>query len=196
MEKVKSAFEKAMEKVAEIGEFTPEEREEMKSKEMIKSLLANFYKGDLTRDELWQQLKGSRPVLLQEAQVNLADSLRLGSTHEALQQRKEGILAIEALKEKQNLSVIEQLLTSIERLQREYREGRERAVEELRAAMEENPQLRLKPVKTSDGKTVIQAALSVDEAVQVRMAEFLKGHEEKYEKAFSKSIEKLKRELK
>ncbi len=196
MEKVKSAFEKAMEKVAEIGEFTPEEREEMKSKEMIKSLLADFYKGDLTRDGLWQQLRGSRPVLLQEAQVSLADSLRLGNTHEALQQRKEGILAIEALKEKQNLSVIEQLLTSVERLQREYREGRERAVEELRAAMEENPQLRLRPVKTPNGKTVIQAALSVDEAVQVRMADFLKGHEEKYEAAFSKAVGKLKRELK
>jgi hypothetical protein len=196
MEKVKSAFEKAMEKVAEIGEFTPEEREEMKNREMIKSLLADFYKGDLTKDGLWQQLRGSRSFLLQEAQVGLADSLRLGGTPEALQQRKEGILAIEALKEKQNLSVIEQMLTSIERLQRQYREGRERAVEELRAAMEENPQLRLKPVKTPNGKTVIQAALSVDEAVQVRMAEFLKGHEEKYDEAFSKAVGKLKRELK
>jgi hypothetical protein len=185
-----------MEKAAAIGDFTPEEREEMKSKEMIKSLLADYYKGDITRDGLWQQLRGSRPALLQGAQVSLAGSLRLGSTQETLQQRKEGILAIEALKEKQNLSVVEQLLTFIERLQREYWEGRERAVEELRAAMEENPQLRLKPMKTPNGRTVIQAALSVDEAVQVRMAEFLKGHEEKYDAAFSKAVGKLKRELK
>jgi hypothetical protein len=196
MEIVKSAFEKAMEKAAGIAEFTPEEREEMKEREKIKSLLSSFYKGDLTKDGLWQRLKGSRPNLLREAQLSLADSIRLGSTPEAIQQRKEGILAIEALKDKKNLSVIEHTISSIELLQKQYHEGKERAVEELRAAMEENPQLRLRPVRTPNGKTVLQAALSVDEAVQARLSEFLAEHEERFEKAYMKAVGKLKRELK
>jgi hypothetical protein len=196
MERVKSAFEKAMEKAAEIADFTHEEREEMKEREKIRSLLSSFYKGDLTKDELWLQLKGSRPNLLREAQLRLADSMRLGSTPEAIQQRKEGILAIEALKDKKNLSVIEQAVSSIKLLQKQYQEGKERAVEELRAAMEENPQLRLRPVRTPNGKTVLQAALSVDEAVQARLSEFLAEHEDRFEKAYMKAVGKLKRELK
>jgi hypothetical protein len=105
-------------------------------------------------------------------------------------------LAIEALKDKKNLSVIEHTISSIELLQKQYQEGKERAVEELGAAMEENPQLRLRPVRTPNGKTVLQAALSVDEAVQARLSEFLAEHEDRFEKAYMKAVGKLKRELK
>ncbi|MEW6162174.1 MAG: hypothetical protein AB1606_02475 [Nitrospirota bacterium] len=42
-------------------------------------------------------------------------------------------------------------------------------------------------------RRVLQAALSVDEAVQVRLAGFLSGHEERYSLEFTKLIEKLKR---
>ena len=196
MDKVKSAFEKAMEKAAKVADFTPEEREEMKEREKIRSLLSSFYKGDLTKDGLWLALKGSTPDLLREAQLSLADSMRLGSTPQAMKQRKEGILAIEALKDKKTLSVIEQALSSIELVQKQYQEGKERAVEELRTAIEENPQLRLRPVRTPNGKTVLQAALSVDEAVQVRLSEFLAEHEDRFEKAYVKAVGKLKKELK
>lgn len=57
-----------------------------------------------------------------------------------------------------------------------------------------NPQLRLQPVRTPDGRTVFQTALSVDEAVQARMMEFLSKHEEAYNFKFNKIMEKLKKE--
>ena len=195
MGKVKSAFEKAMEKAAEIGELTPEEKERMRNQEKIKSILTEFYKGQIDRDGLWQKLKGSNPSLLKEAQQYLIDSLGLGSTPEEFQQRKEGILAIETLKVKQNVPAIEQTLNSVKVLQKEYQDGKDKAEEELREAIEQNPQLRLRPVRTPDGRTVLQAAYSVDEAVQARLSEFMSQHEEKYNQKFIRLLEKLNKEV-
>lgn len=196
MGEVKSAFEKAMEKIKEIQGLDPEEKKEMKDRERMRSVLAAFYKGDLKRDGIWEKLKGTRPALLKEAQENMVDSLRMGSMPEELQKKKDGILAIEALKEKQNMSAIENSLSSVERVQREYIDIRERAVEELRAAIEENPKLRVRPVRTPDGRTVLQATPSVDEAVQARVGEFLAEHEKRYEAMFLKAIDRLKKEIK
>lgn len=195
MGKVKSAFEKAMEKASEIGELTPEEKEEIKNQEKIKSILTEFYKGKIDRDGLWQKLKESKPSLLKEAQQYLIDSLGLGSTPEEFQQRKEGILAVETLKAKQNVPAIEQMLNSVKVLQKEYQDGKEKAEEELREAIEQNPQLRLRPMRTPDGRTVLQAAYSVDEALQARLSEFMSQHEEKYSQKFVRLIEKLKKEI-
>ena len=194
MGKVKSALEKAMEKAAEIGELTPEEKEKMEDQGKIKSILTEFYKGQIDRDGLWQKLKGSKPTLLKEAQQYLINSLGLAGAPEEFQQRKEGILAIETLKAKQNVSAIEQTLNSVRVLQKEYQDGKDRAEEELREAIESNPQLRVRPVRTPDGRTVLQAAYSVDEAVQARLSEFMSQHEDKYSQKFARLIEKLKKE--
>ncbi|MEW6068022.1 MAG: hypothetical protein AB1610_07010 [Nitrospirota bacterium] len=195
MEKIKSAFEKAMEKAEGIGKLTSEEKEKIRDQETIKSLLSDFYKGKLDRDGLWHKLKGSSPLLLKEAQQLLVASLRMGNTHEEFQQRKDGILAIETLKDKKRTQVIEQILNSIERLQKEYHTGKKRAVDELKAEIERNPQMRFQPVRSPDGKTVFQASLSVDEAVQTRLSDYLSEHEKVYTVEFFRMIERLKMEI-
>lgn len=195
MGNVKSALEKAMEKIGKIEPLTAEEKEKIKEQEKLKSVLASFFKGDMSRDDLWKNLKGSTPSLLKEAQIHIVESIRLNNIPEDLQQKKDGILAIESLKQKQNVSAIESLLNSIKKLQKEYEGGKEQAIEELRKAMEANPQLRMKPVRTPDGRITYQPAVSVDEAVQARLAEFLEEHESRYEEAFNVGIERLKKEL-
>ena len=196
MEKVKSAFEKAMERAAAMGEMTAEEKEQLKEQEKIKTILSEYYKDDLDRDGLWKKMKGSKPESLRETQMSLINSLGLNMIPEEFLKRKDGILAIESLKEQQRVSVMEQVLDSIAGIQKEYQEGKEQASEQLREAIESNPQLRMKPVKTPDGRMTFQAAVSVDEAVQARLSEFLAEHEERYEFSFTKLIEKLKWEAK
>ncbi len=196
MGEVKSAFEKAMEKIQAIEGFTPEEKEELRDREKLKSLLAAFYKGELKRDELWERFRGMKPSLLREAQQSLADSLRLAAAPEEFEQRKEGLLAIEALKDRKNIAAIEGILNAIAKLQKEYRDVRERAVKELRAAIEQNPQMRMRAVRTPDGRTAYQPVLSVDEAVQAKTAEFLEEHEKRYEATFGQAIARLTKELK
>ena len=195
MGNVKSAFEKAMEKIEAVEALTPEEREQMKDGETVRSVLAAFYKGELTRDDLWERLKGSRHALLVEAQKTMADSLRMGILQEDFQLRRQGILAIEALKEKKNLAALENVLNMLEKMLRELKQVKEQAAREMRAAVEQNPQMRMRPVRTPDGRTVLQPSLSVDEAVQERLAQFLDENEKRYGEMFAGAIERLKGEI-
>lgn len=192
---VKSAFEKAMEKADEIGEFTPEEREVLKDRESLKDVLAEYYNGRLNLNGLWVKLKVFKPLFLNEAQLNMLSSIRLGNIPAEFRLRKDGILAVEALKEHKNISTLETLLHSIERLQKEYEDLKKQTVEQLRKAIEENPQMRVKPVKTPDGRTVLQQTVSVDEAVQGRLKEFIDEHEMRYEAMFRRLSEELGKEL-
>lgn len=196
MDKVKSAFEKAMERAAAMGEMTAQEKEHLQEQEKIKTILGEYYKGDLDRDGLWKKMKGSKPGLLREIQISLINSLGLNMIPEEFLKRKDGILAIESLKEQQRVAVMEQVLDSIAGIQKEYQEGKEQASEQLREAIESNPQLRMKPVRTPDGRMTFQATVSVDEAVQARLSEFLAEHEERYGFSFGRLIEKLKWEAK
>lgn len=194
-EKIKSAFEKAMEKIAAAGELTAEEREKLRHEEKIKMILADFYRGKLSRETLWSGLKGSPAPVLTEFQRRLVDSIRLTGLPQEFEQRSDGILAVEALKPTPNTAGVEQTLHSIIRLMSEFTDGKEQALEELKQAVEQNPHLRMRPMRTRDGKTVMQPALSVDEAVQARMSEFLPEHEKRYELLFGRMLEKLRRDL-
>lgn len=195
MGQVKSAMEKAMEKIREIEGLSPEEREDLKARERLRAALSLFYKGELARDQIWEQFKGLSPSLLREAQAGMADSLRLEGLPEEFALRRDGILAVAALRNSRNAAAIEDILNTIGRLQREYQEAKGQAAEELRSAIEANPQLRIRPVRTPDGRMVMEPTFSVDEAVQARLAEFLDEHEKRYENAFTTAVNLLKREL-
>jgi len=196
MGRIKSAIEIAMEKTAKVKELTPEEKEKMKDQEEVKSLLSEFYRGEIDSNALWQRLKGSKQSMLKEAQLALIETLRPRISTIELRKRKEGILAIESLKEAQNISTFEAMLNFIEFLQKDYEEKEEKIANYLREEIERNPQLRMQPVKTSDGKTVMQMTLSADEAVEKRLADSLSDYEEQYNREFTEQIEKLKKEIK
>jgi hypothetical protein len=132
---------------------------------------------------------------LKEAQQYLIDSLGLGSTPEEFKTRRDGVLAIETLKETQLTPAIEQILDSIEILQKEYQDRKERMADDLRAEIERNPQMRMQPVRSPDGRSVFQATLSVDEAVQAKLSEFLVEHENVYTAEFIRMINRLKQEI-
>jgi len=192
MGKVRSALEIALEKSERIGTLSEEEKARIKDEEQIRGTLADFYQGRITSDELWKRLKESNPSLIRTAQVNLVDSLGLGSADMEFQMRKQGILAIETLKKQPNTSVIEMCLYSIEGLQKEYEKMKGSAVEELRKHIEQNPQLRMVPVKTGDGRTM-QVAVSVDDAVKAKVADLLSEHEEHYINEFHALVEELRK---
>jgi hypothetical protein len=194
MERVKTAFEKAMEKIEGIEAMTPEERAEMKDREKMREVLGGLYRGELSRDDIWAKFKGGSPALYKEAQLAIADSLRLTNLPEEIRQRKEGLLAIEALKDKQNIAGIEGLLSTIDGLIREYNDTKERAVQQVRQAIEQNPHLRMRTVRAADGRAA-QVPVSVDEAVLEKMAEFLPEHEKRYGEMLGQAVDRLKKEI-
>jgi len=187
----------ARERLARIGELSQEEKEKMVDSERVNSLLSEFYQGQIDPESLWKRLKEEgRPSLLREAQVRLIDSLNFGSTPAELQRKREGILAIETLKEEQNTSIVELNLNLMEDLQKKHRAEVEQAYNSIRAEVERNPQLRGKQVQQGQSTMIVQ--LTVDEAIKQlpQWRDFLSNQEERYSQDFAKVTEKLKRELK
>ena len=187
----------ARERLARIGQLTPEEEEKMLDSEKVNSLLSEFYQGQIDPERLWKKLKEEgKPSLLREAQVRLVDSLSFGSTSAELQRKRDGILAIETLKKEQNTSTIELNLKRMEDLQKRYRAEIEQAYKDIRAEVERNPQLRVKQVQQGQNTMVIQ--LTVDEAIKQlpQWQDFLSNQEKSYSQEFARVIGKLKRELK
>ncbi len=192
MGKVKSALEIALEKAGEIGALSQDEKERLRDTEEATSILKEFHHGKLDSNGLWKKLKGRTPSFLSLVQMNFIDTLSLASSPEDIEKRKQGILAVETLKVKQNTAEIEMILNAIQDLQRDYQEMKEQAMADLRRQMEQNPQLRMQPVKTPDGRTVMKMSVSVDEAVKARIAELLQGHEEQYNSEFLRLNQALK----
>jgi hypothetical protein len=187
----------ARERLTRIGELTQEEKEKMVDSEKVNSLLSEFYQGQIDPESLWKRLKEEgKPSLLREAQMKLVDSLSFGSTPAELQRKRDGILAIETLKEEQNTSVVELNLKVIEDLQERYKAEIEQAYNGIKVQVEGNPQLRVKQVQQGQNTMIVQ--LSVDEAIKQlpQWREFLSSQEKRYNQEFTKVIEKLTRELK
>jgi hypothetical protein len=186
----------ARERLAKIGELTQEEKEKILDSEKVNSLLSEFYQGQIDPERLWKRLKEEGKLsLLREAQMRLIDSLSFGSAPAELQRKRDGILAIETLKEEQNTSMVELNLNLMEDLQKRYRAEIEQAYNGIRAEVERNPQLRLKQVQQGQNTMIVQ--LTVDEAIKQlpQWRDFLSDQEKRYSQEFAKVMEKLKREL-
>jgi hypothetical protein len=187
----------ARERLARIGGLTQEEKERMTDSEKVNSLLSEFYQGQIDPESLWKRLKEEgKPSLLREAQVRLIDSLSSGDAPAELQRRRDGILAIETLKEEQNTPVVELSLNLMEDLRKRYRAGIEQAYSRIRAEVERDPQLRVKQVQQGERTMLVQ--LTVDEAIKQlpQWQDFLSEHEGTYSQEFAEVTEKLERELK
>lgn len=186
----------ARERLAKIGGLTKEERERVLDSEKVNSLLSEFYQGQINSEGLWKRLKEEgKPSLLKEAQVRLVDSLSFGIPSAELQRKREGILAIETLKEEQNTSVIELNLNRMEESQKRYRAEIEQAYNGIRAEVEKNPRLRMKQVQQGQSTMVVQ--LTIDEAIKQlpQWQDFLSSQGKRYSQEFARAIEKLKSEL-
>ena len=86
------------ERLAKIGEATPEEKKRMKELEELNSLLTQFYKGFLNAEGLYQRLKEyqqqGKQFLLKEAQVRLGDSFKNRRLPIRFEQGTNGILSV------------------------------------------------------------------------------------------------------
>jgi len=192
MGKVKNALEIALERAEQLGALSDEEKGNIREKDAVKAILGEFFQGRIDSDGLWQRMKDVKRPLLRTAQMQLIDSLGLGNAQIELQRKKEGILAVETLKEKPNTALIEPGLNAIESLVKKYDQMKRNLLDDLKKQIEANPQWRMQPVKTQDGKTVMKVTASVDEAAQARFAEVLSEHDEQFRNEFFSLIEELK----
>ena len=195
MGKVKNALEIALERAEQFGTLSKEEKEKIKEEAAVKAILGEYFQVRIDSNGLWQRMKDVKRPLLGMAQMQLIESLGLGNAQIELQRKKEGILAIETLKEQPKTALIESTLNALEGLMKEYDQMKKDLLDDLRKQIEANPQMRMQPVKTPDGKTVMKLTASVDEAAQARFAEVLSAQDAEFSNEFSALIEELKKAL-
>ena len=188
------------ERLAQIGDLTAEEKRLMKDMEQLDVLVADYFKGNLSGDDFWQKLKeykakGSVDVL-KAAQIKLIDTLRLGSNDEELAKRREGVLAIESLKDEKDMQMYEQGFDAIVGLQQQYSGEKQQVYDALKTQVEQDPNLRMQQVQ--QGGQTIKMQLSVEDAVKMnpQYKNFLVQHEAKYGEAFAQLINGFKATIK
>jgi len=192
MKDIKSAYEIAMEKAEKIDS----EADEFDKTGELKPLLANFFKDKISTEDLWEKLKAEYDSEHYGcAQEIIVDSLGLRTTDEQLKKRKEGILAIESLKEEQNSSRIEQYMNNVSKLIKQYEQEREQMEEQIKQRMEQDAQAQMRPVQTEDGRTVMKLESGVDNDTKQQFNKMIAQFEEKYSMKFNQYIEKLKQNL-
>ncbi len=192
MKKMKTALEIALEKADSIKEDTTSGEEKLELLDKAKSILADFYRDRIDASKLWEKLKAeNNPELYKEVQGLIIASIGIRNTPEQLKQRKEALLAVETLKEKQNTSLLEQALEQIMKLQERYREESTK-IDKAQEEAVENAQMEMRPVRTRDGKTVMKLEPAIDEETQKR----LKDAYTDLDNRISEMITELLKELK
>jgi len=188
------------ERLAQIGDLTVEEKQAMKDMQQLDVLVADYFKGELSGDDFWQKLKeyktNGASSVLKAAQMKLIDTLRLGSDGEELAKRREGVLAIESLKDGQDMQLYEQGFDAIAGLQQQYASEKQQVYDALKAQVEQDPNLRVQQVQ--QGGQAVRVQLSVDDAVKVnpQYKSFLVQQEAKYSESFFQLINGFKASMK
>lgn len=198
MDKIKSSYEIAMErakKLSEEDEMSGKESRDIEMKEELKPLMSKYFREEIDAEELWEELKDKGDDYLAKAQELIIESLGLRSSDEIFEKRKEGILAIENLKNDPNSSIIEQILSKLNQVENQYQQKREQMEEQFKERMEQQAEMQMKPVQTEDGKTVMKLDSGVDRETQQQMKQQIAQLEEQSEQMFTSLVEDLKNNL-
>lgn len=191
MSHIKSALEIALERSKQINKLSPQELSEIKQKEKIDSILAKYYKEQIESDDLWKILKGFSNKLLTKAQNNFIQSLTFQSNDYEIKKRKNGILAIENLKEDNQSSNIEPYLEQLKNIRKEFQQNKEKIIENLKEELERDPQKRLQTLR--QGNQIMVKQLSLEEALEQNKQ--LKQHLSHLEKQLKEKFNMVKEKL-
>jgi hypothetical protein len=188
---IKSALEIALEKSKKINKLSPQELSEIKQEKKIDSILAKYYKNQIESDELWKVLKGFSNKLLIKAQNNFIQSLSFQSNDYEIEKRKNGILAIENLKEDNQSSNIEIYLEQLKNIRDEFQKNKEKIIENLKEELERDPQKRLQTLQ--QGNQIVIKQLSLEEALEqnTQLKQNLNHFEKQLKEKFNLVKEKL-----
>ena len=187
---------RARERLAKIR-ISSEDRERIKNMEKLKSFLSQFYQGNLSPDDLAKKIEEFRgkekEFLIKEAQLRLVSSLSLQISSSDFKKRGKAILLLEKLKTQGKYQLIKEEINSLGSLIKRCLEEKNRAYEKLKNEVENNPELRIRKVRSEEGEVLIQ--LSVDEAVRAstQWKDFISRYETICGSEFSKSVERIKK---
>jgi len=191
---VKSAYEIALERAEKMSD-SAEGVNSLEVREEIKPILAEFFRGDIDADDLWEKLKTKNKEELIEAQLMLIESIGLRNTPEQIERRKKGIIAVENLISGEKTSFLEQTFTQAANLQQQYEQQKKQIEKQIKDHME-NSQGQMKAVQTADGRTVMKEEPGMDSKTKNQFAQQIANFQKMFTQRFDEIIEDLKSEVK
>ena len=112
------------ERLTDVGEVTPEDKERMKELDNLDSLLKEFYKGQLNAQSLWKRLKEfeeqGKQFLLRDAYTKLKGSFKWKGLPIKFEETSDGTLSIELQEEEEKVLVIELTQSNFDEAVKKY----------------------------------------------------------------------------
>jgi len=186
----------ARERLARIGALSPEENENMMRSSSLDSMLSQYFKGVISSEELWKELKALRDQsgesIAKEAQNKLIDTLRLQMNQADFEQRRSAILAIETMKEDGKYTTLELISNSIESLRQKYQQQKEQAYKQLKAAVERQLQAATQQALKQGMHIDMESSLEANVKASPQWKDFISSHDKANEEIFNSYIDKLR----
>ena len=195
--------QRAQERLASIGELTAEERERAKFAEELDKLLSDYFTGKLAGDELWRKLKQHQEdghnYVIREAQLKILNSLVLDSSSIVFAQCRQAILGCEGLKEQNDRAGIEASISALESIQKQYRQERDLAFENMKHKMRAGIEsAAMKVARQSNGR---QGSVDIDASIDASIKtspewkEFMQTHDSVYNPGFGDQKDMIRKQL-
>jgi len=186
----------ARERLAKIGAVSQEEQETIRRSGELDSLLSQYFKGELSSEDLWKRLKALKEQtgepITTEAQSKLVDTLRLQMSQEDFDQRRQAILAIETMKTEGKYSSLELVLNSIETLRQKYAQSNEQTYHQLKGAVESQLQAVARQAMRRGMKIDMESSVDANVKNSPQWKQFISQHDIANEEMFNRYIAKLR----
>ena len=186
----------AKERLAKIGTLSQEERERMRQSSELDSMLSQYFKGDLSSEGLWKELKSlkeqSNESIVQEAQSKLVDTVRLQMSQSDFEQHRSAILALETMKGEGKYSSLELVFSSIEALRQKYTQTKEQAYEQLKSAVERQLQAVAQQAIKQGMNIDVESSVDANIKNSPQWKDFISKHEESCGEMFNSYMARLR----
>lgn len=189
----------AKERLAKIGTLSSEEKEMVKRSSELDSLLSRYFKGELSAEGLWKELKSLRDQsdesIVREAQDKLVDTIRLQMSQEDFEQRRSAILALETIKRQGKYSSLELVFNSIEALRKKYIQTKEQAYQQLKDAVGRQLEAVARQAMEEGVNVDVERSLDANIRNSPQWKDFISKHEMTCGKMFNDYIARLRKLL-
>ncbi|MFW5789815.1 MAG: hypothetical protein ACOCQF_00485 [Halanaerobiaceae bacterium] len=183
-DRIKSSYEIAMERAEKIDIDADTEKLDLRSE--IRPILSKFFQGKIDADGLWEEFKESEGKRLAEAQRMIVSSLGLNSNQQEIKLRKEGLMAIENLKEEPKPSELEQLMAKVSQVVQQYNQEQEQLQRKL-----ENMLRQAASTNGQQPQDVMELLGNLDENTQRQLQQARQEIEERFKEEWESLEEKL-----
>ncbi len=186
----------AKERLARIGNLSPEESKLLELNRKLESLLSQYFTDIITSEDLWKKVKELKEqrdsTVPAQAQAKLLNSLRLQMSNDDLKQRRIAILALETIKNEQKYTEIETHFNSIESIRIKYTQSKEQGFEQLKSGMEAQLQAAVQQAGRQGVNVDINRSLEANVKNSQQWKSFISELENNAEAMFSELIDRMK----